>query len=452
METTPLKILIASCNRKVMRQIGDALSQLNNTGYSSEISYAQDCAEAKKLISDTNNPTLIFIDFDSLSEDKGWELVDFIRTSQNNDASRIYIYSETDQNTEAMVKYNISDLVNENAISKNESIAAVSASIKSFERATTIAASAKQLSKQQDPIEEETIVEGIQELQKNEQRLQTILDSLLSPVFIARLSDGEILFMNNNAREKFAIRNKNMRKINKAHLHANPEEHEKSSALLQKKGKLEGYEVKMQALSGLVFYALKSSAIIKYDGDSCVLSSFNDISAHKEMTDDLEQLATVDHLTGMNNRRQLLKLSTVEIQRAKRYNYKMSVIMLDIDHFKIINDRYGHHAGDLALIALADKFEHVMREIDIYGRMGGEEFAIILPQTDYEAANKMAARLQDEIEKILISIEDISFGFTVSIGITQYHQDETIEEALDRADRALFMAKEGGRNLVVTAP
>jgi diguanylate cyclase (GGDEF)-like protein len=454
MDENSWEVLIASSNRKALRQIGDTVTLLKETGHEVEVHYAQTISDIKEKTSKQKEIfALIIIDFDSFGDLKGWEIIKFIRHSCNNTASRIYIFSEESHDISKQVSYNISDVINEADTNKKDIVASIHASLKSFDSVRSIENNLKLLNRNGVGKDKaSTIADGIEELKRSERQLQTVLDSLLTPVFIANLESGKILFMNNNAKEKFAITGDDISKLNKAMLHASAAEHSATSKMVQEKGKLEGYGIDMLTLDGRKFHALKSSTIIKYKDEQCILSSFSDISAQKEKEDGLEQLAAIDHLTGINNRRQFYHLGAIEIHRAKRFGYKMSVIMIDIDHFKSINDKYGHDAGDVALKRLSDIFQNILREIDICGRMGGEEFAIILPQTDYEAANKMAARLQTEIANISIDSDDGKFGFTVSIGITQLHEDEKIEEALTRADKALLTAKEGGRNLVITLP
>lgn len=178
----------------------------------------------------------------------------------------------------------------------------------------------------------------------------------------------------------------------------------------------------------------------------------HDISTHKKIESDLRQLATTDPLTGLANRRQFQEALTVEWQRVRRYHGSATVLMLDIDHFKCINDTYGHAAGDQALRSLAAELRTVLRSNDLPGRMGGEEFAVLLPETHLEAAFDLAERLREFIGRISVVFATAAFGFTVSIGVALVSgTDDTAEAALVRADEALYRAKQTGRNRVVCA-
>jgi len=165
---------------------------------------------------------------------------------------------------------------------------------------------------------------------------------------------------------------------------------------------------------------------------------------------DMKRLATTDALTGANNRHQFFSQAAREVARAKRYDNPLSVIMLDIDYFKSINDTYGHHAGDMVLKAFADTARTALRTSDIFGRLGGEEFAAILPQTGLEEGLEVAERLRAAFAALAVRVDEATIPFTVSLGVTQVRAtDKDVEELLNRADEALYRAKRMGRNRVV---
>ena len=165
-------------------------------------------------------------------------------------------------------------------------------------------------------------------------------------------------------------------------------------------------------------------------------------------------LSITDPLTGVANRRQLMLVGELEILRAIRYKKRVSVLMVDIDHFKQINDTWGHSTGDRVLQFLANAMILNFRVTDVVGRLGGEEFAVVMPETDAENAAVSANRLRDLIENPVNVEPDIGSQvcFTVSIGIASLEDGNTsFEEILGRADRALYNAKDQGRNRVVIA-
>jgi diguanylate cyclase (GGDEF)-like protein len=127
----------------------------------------------------------------------------------------------------------------------------------------------------------------------------------------------------------------------------------------------------------------------------------------------------------------------------------VALIMLDLDHFKAVNDTYGHPAGDRVLVALADALRQSMREVDVVGRLGGEEFAILMPDTSAEAATQAAERIRRAIEALVLDIDGQRLAFTASFGVAVFGRaDDTIHDLFTRADRALYRAKQAGRNRV----
>lgn len=167
---------------------------------------------------------------------------------------------------------------------------------------------------------------------------------------------------------------------------------------------------------------------------------------------ELERLATTDPLTGVYNRRYFMNFIAKEFLRSQRYAHVFSVIQMDIDHFKKINDTHGHAVGDEVLKVFAANCLEVLRENDVLGRIGGEEFSIILPETELAGALSVAERFCRTIAELQIQEEDRLIRFTVSIGVTSFRHDDTgIEAVLRRADEALYLAKKGGRNKVVSA-
>lgn len=165
----------------------------------------------------------------------------------------------------------------------------------------------------------------------------------------------------------------------------------------------------------------------------------------------LERLATVDSMTGLYNRRHFLVLSEAEWSRFQRYQRPLSMLMLDIDHFKSVNDRYGHAVGDEAIISVASACQRGKRNSDIAGRLGGEEFAILLPETDTEQARVVAERIRESIAAQFLSVHKVRFNVTISAGIASASLSMSGIDALMRAaDEALYQAKEAGRNRVMT--
>ena len=167
---------------------------------------------------------------------------------------------------------------------------------------------------------------------------------------------------------------------------------------------------------------------------------------------ELERLATTDSLTGLANRRRLFDCLEQEVYRAQRYGTALSLVMFDIDHFKRINDSWGHATGDWVLRRIARETHQLLRKTDQAGRYGGEEFVVLLPETDLSEALLLAQRLSQRISDTAITPEhDAPMPVTVSVGVAALAPDETGEELIHRADQALYRAKQNGRNRVETA-
>jgi diguanylate cyclase (GGDEF)-like protein len=162
----------------------------------------------------------------------------------------------------------------------------------------------------------------------------------------------------------------------------------------------------------------------------------------------MEWLATTDSLTGLANRRAFLERAESARMLAARLRKPITLLMLDIDHFKQINDRFGHATGDEALLVFADTARQVLREHDIMGRLGGEEFALVLPGTDFDGALHAAERLRVAVSEAPLITSGNAYAMTVSIGVVLIDPNEALTTALARADHALYAAKSGGRNRV----
>ncbi|MFP4296967.1 MAG: diguanylate cyclase [Spirulinaceae cyanobacterium] len=168
------------------------------------------------------------------------------------------------------------------------------------------------------------------------------------------------------------------------------------------------------------------------------------------LTAALEKLAHIDPLTEVWNRRYFEEIAQREFTRAQRYQRLFSVLMLDIDYFKKINDTYGHIVGDEILKALAKVSLNNLRKTDYLGRFGGEEFIAILPETARNTALEIAQRLREAIAQMVVPYETNLIQITVSIGVTTYHpRDDEFKKVLARSDNALYAAKNQGRNCVV---
>ena len=195
---------------------------------------------------------------------------------------------------------------------------------------------------------------------------------------------------------------------------------------------------------------IRAAALVQTDEQGnprCMIGVNWDVTKQRKMEDDLRKLASTDPLTGASNRRHFMDRLADEFERCKRYGTSIVLLSLDIDHFKDINDTYGHPSGDVVLKSLVSLCKATLRTTDIFGRVGGEEFMAALTQTSIAAGKRTAERLRHRIEKEIIKTHGQKITFTISIGITEISPgDTTIETMLKRADEALYKAKNNGRN------
>ncbi|MFO7710533.1 MAG: sensor domain-containing diguanylate cyclase [Candidatus Woesearchaeota archaeon] len=176
---------------------------------------------------------------------------------------------------------------------------------------------------------------------------------------------------------------------------------------------------------------LKEGSIENY-----LILSFTDISIHKKTQRELEQLTRTDYLTGLYNHGEFYKNLNQEVAKQNRYGGDLSLVMMDLDDFKSFNDRFGHRRGDRVLHSMGNCIMENIRETDSGYRYGGEEFAILLPETPMESAYNLADRIRKEFSSV--GVPDCC---TVSCGITQYVKEELVNEFVDRADKLMYIAK-----------
>ena len=177
----------------------------------------------------------------------------------------------------------------------------------------------------------------------------------------------------------------------------------------------------------------------------------HEIAERRQLEIKLRQMATIDGLTGAFNRAELLAAAGREMDSGKKLGKQLVVLMIDVDHFKAINDSFGHAGGDRALEHLVATLRADIRQIDLLGRMGGEEFAIVLPATPLLAAEAVAERLRARVAETLVPFGDRRIAMTISVGVAiQLEPDQAIEQVIIRADDALYRAKGNGRNQVAT--
>ena len=286
----------------------------------------------------------------------------------------------------------------------------------------------------------------------NEQLLRGVIEILPVPIYITRWRDERLLFVNRKTCLLLQQSVGPLLKSKSTDFYVNPQDHDNLRSLLESVHDMREIEVRMKTAHGREFTAEMAAIVMDYGGEPAVLVSLNDISQRKQLEAELFHQASIDSLTGISNRRYFMVQAESEMRRARRFGRDLSVMMIDLDHFKPINDRLGHATGDAVLAGVVKVALESLRQSDVMGRLGGEEFAVILPETGIAAAVDVANRLRQHIAEGPVIALKTAVTCTASVGVAHMkEEDGSIDDLLHRADEALYRAKESGRNRVETA-
>ncbi|AXX91867.1 hypothetical protein CPU12_06035 [Malaciobacter molluscorum LMG 25693] len=231
--------------------------------------------------------------------------------------------------------------------------------------------------------------------------------------------------------------------------------YEKSIELIESKTDNIYFIIIFTSLSFIALIVFTINSIFKKNKDIRILNSTLERKVQRrtkelrELNKKLLKTAVTDYLTKIPNRRYFFEVGEKTFFLAKREKTNFCMVCLDIDFFKNINDKYGHHAGDIILKKIANILNTHTRESDILARTGGEEFSIVLNNTNIDGALKFAEKIRDAIANTKIIYEDVIIKVTVSAGVSCIKNDDTFQTILNRADSALYLAKENGRNIVI---
>jgi diguanylate cyclase (GGDEF)-like protein/PAS domain S-box-containing protein len=220
-----------------------------------------------------------------------------------------------------------------------------------------------------------------------------------------------------------------------------------------KEGIIKSEELEYKKQDGTIFWVkLEGNRINQQEEELLILWSFLDVDKEVKYREELKQLASTDPMTKLLNRRSFYVLASKIMDIEKRENTKISLLMLDIDKFKNVNDTFGHSVGDDVIVKFAQTLQEMTRKSDLLCRWGGEEFVALLPNTSIDGGYTIAQKIRKSIASLSILLENqVHLSFTVSIGIIEIclQEDESIDSAISRADFALYEAKENGRNRVI---
>ncbi|MFV0934144.1 GGDEF domain-containing protein [Pseudomonas jessenii] len=293
---------------------------------------------------------------------------------------------------------------------------------------------------------ERRVARRTRQLAETKSLLIFILDASPSDVTLVNAETGEVYFINRRLLDRLG-QGHEIDKLFITELLVDEQERSRFMEELDQYGRVDNWEA--QIAPDNPYWSSLSVKLVEIEGKLSHLLWGYDVSKHRELRTALEIQASTDPMTGLYNRRAFYERSELALEICKRYKHHCSVLMLDIDHFKWVNDTHGHAVGDEALRWISRTLRTVLRDVDIIGRLGGEEFAVVLPHTDRHQALDTAERLRDTIAESTLTCHGVSLNLTVSVGLALYSQEvNSLENMLDSADKALYQAKKNGRNRV----
>ncbi len=286
------------------------------------------------------------------------------------------------------------------------------------------------------------------ELKINKEKIPLFIQISPYPIIISQLKDDHLMLVNEKASCLFNIDIHNPKSFRTEEYYVDPNARKELLKKLSETSVVENFQALLRKpRTNETFWLEMSARVIDYENEVALYTAFKDITAQKQHEQDLFEKAVKDPLTGCYNRRQFQELAQKETDRSQRYNSIFTLIMLDIDYFKKVNDTYGHAAGDEVLKALATCIKKILRSSDILARYGGEEFIILLPETTIESGYLVAERIREQISSLIVPVSgNSSIHFTISLGIVESIYSNNIAELTKYADAALYLSKEKGRN------
>jgi diguanylate cyclase (GGDEF)-like protein/PAS domain S-box-containing protein len=296
------------------------------------------------------------------------------------------------------------------------------------------------------------IVQQANEITAGQERLRLIIQASPFPIVISRLRDDRLILVNRKAEALLGVDITKLSEYKLADFFEDSGFKTEVMMRLEKSNKIDSLDflLNKNQSSGVDVWLQLSTHIIDFEYEIALYSSFQDITERKKKEIELFKEATRDPLTGAYTRRFFEEVAEKEIQRSVRYNRPFCLAMIDADHFKNVNDTYGHAVGDKVLKELVATCEKVLRKTDIICRFGGEEFLILLLEIDLAVAQVVTDRLRAIISNIIINTDSgQEVRFTVSIGLVPSTYSTNYDELVKAVDEALYVAKNSGRNRVV---
>ena len=291
----------------------------------------------------------------------------------------------------------------------------------------------------------------VERQRKSEENFRRLFEAAPVALVMSRLPDTSVVAANPRAADLFGIPVAQLLSQHARDFWVHAQAREELVARVHEEGMVDAYEAELQRLDGRRFWGSVAARVLEFNGEQVLISGIWDVSHQRELSARLLSLATTDELTGALNRRRSLELAREELERAERYDRPVSLAMMDLDHFKAVNDQFGHAIGDEALREVVQVMRAQLRRPDWLARYGGEELAVLFPETTLEAAMRVTERIRLAVENLALMRGGKRVPLTLSAGVATWKKGESLEDFLRRSDTALYAAKDAGRNRVVAA-
>ena len=281
-------------------------------------------------------------------------------------------------------------------------------------------------------------------------QISNMIDLSPFPIVISRITDNRLVLINDKAGYMFGLTKKDLNYHKLNDLFVDENNRRQFFEILEKKHEVEDFDLMVcNLVTASPFWLSVSAKPVEYNNEMTLYMAFQDITLRKERENKIQNQADKDPLTMTWNRRYFEKVVPESIKKCIKKHQNFSLLLLDADKFKNINDTYGHKNGDKVLIQLAELCRHSLREDDIVARFGGEEFVIFLDNTDTQTASVVAERLRTTIENSGVTDDEGNIiRFTVSIGVASSEKTASLEILLRQVDDAMYLAKHNGRNQI----
>jgi len=294
------------------------------------------------------------------------------------------------------------------------------------------------------------IAEGA--VKRSEQNIRALFAAAPVAMCLVRSEDSTVMFGNRRCADLFGLTMEELEGQKSPDYYVDLADRERVLAKVVSEGQVDNEAVRMRRRTGEEFWVLLSARAIEFEGAPALLAGMSDITPQKRLEERLRELAMQDELTGLYNRRHFLELAEAELARVRRTGAPLSVAMLDIDHFKRVNDFFGHAAGDHVLRDLARAMRETLRGSDVPARFGGEEFVVLLTDTTLDGAMAVTERLRERVGRSEVTLGHGRVArITVSAGVAELGTSERLDSLLERADAALYRAKAEGRDRIMSS-